>query len=61
MYITLNLCSYHNIVTYPMAYHRYIIDYPEEKYDYPDFFFNPVVCNDIYRYWYKRDSLPAIP
>ncbi len=40
---------------------RYIIDYPEETYYYPDFFFSPVVCNDIFRYWYKIDSVPPIP
>jgi hypothetical protein len=40
---------------------RYIIDYPEETYLYPDFFFSPVVCNDIFRYWYKINSVPVIP
>jgi hypothetical protein len=52
MYKTLNTCSNQNIVTYPMTNQRYIIDYPEETYYYPDFYFSPVVCNDIFRFWY---------
>jgi hypothetical protein len=36
-----------------MVNRRYIIDYPEETYEYPPFFFTQVVCTDPFRYWYS--------
>ena len=44
-----------------MANRRYIIDYPEETYEYPPFFFTQVVCNDPFRYWYSYVSSPSLP
>ena len=61
MYTTLNDCCKQSIVSYRMSNQRYIIDFPDETYYYPDFYFSPVVCEDIFRYWYKIDSVPPIP
>jgi hypothetical protein len=40
---------------------KYIIDSPEETFMYPSFSLSPLVCNDIFSYWYKIDSVPPIP
>jgi hypothetical protein len=44
-----------------MAFHRYIIDYPPETYQYTPFTLPSGVCTDPYSFWYCRVSTPLIP
>lgn len=51
------------MTTHTIPNKRFIIDYPPESYDYPDFTFTtPNQCTDwlLYPFWYKMDSSPLI-